>query len=191
MCVGYIRCPVGINIYCCDNQPDCQALQVPTQSECTTAGGTCHLESDKCQTDLGVKGCPQFQRCGKNCSPSTLNPNTFGDLCAHAGTAMEACKSCIVKDPPELWTAIGCVPSTVNGFVQKLLPFAMGLGGGIAFLLMLFGALQIMTSAGNPDKLNAGRELVTSAIVGLMLIIFSIFILRLIGAQILGVPGFG
>jgi hypothetical protein len=113
---------------------------------------------------------------------------TFTDLCSFDTTG--ECNKCIVKNPPELWTAIGCIPTSPNGFIQKILPFAMGLGGGIAFLLMLFGGLQIMLSAGNPEKLNAGRELVTSAIVGLLLIIFSVFLLKLIGVDILGISGF-
>jgi len=114
---------------------------------------------------------------------------TFADLCSF--TTNPDCGTC-TGDPanPGIWTAIGCIPATIDGFVKTILPFAMGLGGGIAFLLMLFGALQIMTSAGNPEKLNAGKELVTSAIVGLLLIVFSIFLLKLIGADILGVPGF-
>ena len=65
------------------------------------------------------------------------------------------------------------------------------LGGGIAFLLILFGGFQILTSAGNPEQLTAGRELVTSAITGLLFVIFSLFILRLIGYNIFGIPGFG
>ncbi len=115
----------------------------------------------------------------------------FTDLCSFAqGEGRSQCTACIGGSPPGIWTAIGCISSTPSGFVKTILPFAMGLGGGIAFLLMLIGALQIMTSAGNPEKLNAGKELVTSAIVGLLLIIFSVFLLKLIGADILGVPGF-
>jgi len=74
--------------------------------------------------------------------------------------------------------------------MQKILPFGMGIAGGIAFLLILIGGLQIMMSAGNPEKLNAGKELVSSAVAGLLLIVFSMFILRTIGADILGIPGF-
>jgi Co/Zn/Cd efflux system component len=66
----------------------------------------------------------------------------------------------------------------------------MGLAGGIAFLLILFGGFQIMVSAGNPEQMNAGKEMVTSAIAGLLLIIFSVFLLRLIGYNILRIPGF-
>lgn len=88
-------------------------------------------------------------------------------------------------------TAIGCIPITPSGFITKFLGLGTGIAGGIAFLLILFGGFQILTSAGNPEKLNGGRELVSAAISGLLLIIFSLFLLRLIGFSILGLPGFG
>jgi len=87
-------------------------------------------------------------------------------------------------------TAIGCVDISSGNFVKNFLTIGIGMAGGIAFLLILFGGLQIMTSAGNPEKLNEGKELVSSAITGLLLIIFSVFILRLISVDILGIPGF-
>ena len=85
---------------------------------------------------------------------------------------------------------MGCIPTDPSQFIGKILGIGIGIGGGIAFLLILFGGFQILTSAGNPEKLNAGKELVTSAITGLLIIIFSIFILRLIGVTILQIPDF-
>lgn len=145
--------------------------------------GETHGFVNRCTSDFevtttGVSLENQFVELCSFVNPSTGNTN-----------AQEDCRTC-VNDQQGIWTAIGCIPATLDGFVKKILPFAMGIGGGIAFLLMLFGALQIMTSAGNPEKLNAGKELVTSAVVGLLLIIFSIFLLRLIGVSILGIPGF-
>jgi len=68
----------------------------------------------------------------------------------------------------------------------------MGVAGGIAFLMILYGGFTIMMSAGNPEKLNSGKEIITSAISGLLLIVFSAVILRIIGIDILGgFPGFG
>ncbi len=55
---------------------------------------------------------------------------------------------------------------------------------------MLFGAFQIMTSQGDPERLKAGKELIGSALAGLLMIIFSVFLLQLIGVQILQIPGF-
>lgn len=69
--------------------------------------------------------------------------------------------------------------------------WAVGIGGGIAFLLIVYAGFMIMTSAGNPERLKAGQELLTSALSGLILLIFSVFVLRFIGIDILGLGAFG
>jgi hypothetical protein len=46
-----------------------------------------------------------------------------------------------------------------------------------------------MTSGGDPRKAKAAKELLTSAIAGLLMIIFSVYILDLIGIRILNIPG--
>ena len=65
------------------------------------------------------------------------------------------------------------------------LGWGIGIGGGIAFLLIVFAGFQILTSSGDPTRLKAGQELLTSAITGLIMLIFSVYILRLIGVDIL------
>lgn len=111
-------------------------------------------------------------------------------VCQFAGSDSGKCESCMGSGKA-VWTAVGCISTDPQGFIGSVLKVGIGIGGGIAFLLILFGGFQILTSAGNPEQMNAGRELVTSAIAGLLLIIFSIFLLRLIGYNILGIPGFG
>ena len=89
-------------------------------------------------------------------------------------------------------TAIGCINAQdASGFVAELFKLGIGVAGGIAMLLILFGGFQILTSAGNPERLNAGRELIGSAIAGLLMILFSTFLLKVIGVDILCIPGFG
>ena len=92
---------------------------------------------------------------------------------------------------PAIATAIGCIPTNPPQFVQALMTFILGISGGLAFLMMLLGVFQMLTSAGNPETLNAGRERLTSAIIGLLLIIFAILLLQIIGVDILHLPGFG
>jgi hypothetical protein len=88
-------------------------------------------------------------------------------------------------------TAFGCIDITSpQKIIETLLKFSIGIAGGIALLLIILGGLQMMVSAGNPETLNAGKELMTSALIGLLLIVFSFFLLRLIGVDILGIPGF-
>lgn len=95
----------------------------------------------------------------------------------------------------EIYTAIGCVPVLgANGqtdFLSFVLKWAVGVGGGIAFLLIIYGGFMVMSSSGNPERLKAGQELLTSAIAGLILLIFSVFILKFIGVDILGLNKFG
>lgn len=89
-------------------------------------------------------------------------------------------------------TAVGCIPiNDTNAFISFILKWAIGIGGGIAFMLILVSGFQIMTSSGNPEKLQAGKELMTSAIAGLIMLIFSVFILKVIGVDILGLNKFG
>lgn len=87
-------------------------------------------------------------------------------------------------------TALGCIPTEPGALFGKFFSFGIGIAGGIAFLLILFGGFQILVSAGNPEQMAAGKELVSSAIAGLLLIIFSVFLLRVIGVTILGIPNF-
>lgn len=96
----------------------------------------------------------------------------------------------ILCDDGGVNTAIGCVPiNDSNEFIGFILGWAVGIGGGIAFLLIIAASFMIITSSGNPERLKAGQELLTSAIMGLIMIIFSIFVLELIGVQILNIPG--
>ena len=44
---------------------------------------------------------------------------------------------------------------------------------------------MIVISAGDPEKMQAGKEMITSAVSGLLIIIFAVFILRVIGVDIL------
>jgi len=115
----------------------------------------------------------------------------------------DECKTGSLQCDTDLWcdcpaqtklnTAIGCIPvlSSKEEFLSFVLKWAVGIGGGIAFLLIIYAGFMIMTSAGNPERLKAGQELLTSAISGLILLIFSVVILKIIGVDILGLDNFG
>ena len=98
---------------------------------------------------------------------------------------------CGTAGNPGLGTAIGCIHTNPVDFIKDLLKFLVGIGGGLAFLMMLLGAFQMVTSAGNPETLQAGRERFKDAIIGLLFVIFSVLLMQIIGVGILGIPGFG
>jgi hypothetical protein len=89
----------------------------------------------------------------------------------------------------EVNTALGGFATDPAGFVTRLLGFLLGISGGIALLLIIRAGYQVMISRGDPEKIGEAREHLTSAIVGLLFIIFSLVILEVIGVDILKIPG--
>lgn len=100
-----------------------------------------------------------------------------------------SCDACIHNG--EIWSAIGCVPTDFSKIISKyIFGTGVGIAGGIAFLYFIYGSFLILTSSGNPEKIEEARQIITSAISGLLLIIFSVFLLHVIGVDILKLPGF-
>lgn len=111
-----------------------------------------------------------------------------GTTTAAIGTASITSPSC--PDPSDLNTALGCIPTSPQALAAWVLQKAIFMGSGIAFLLSLFGGISIILAGGDPEKINQGKQIITSAISGLLFILFSILLLRLIGYDILALPGF-
>jgi len=106
-----------------------------------------------------------------------------------------ACLSCIGGTDGSgavgVWTGLGCIYTNTGEFIKKTVFGTMiGLAGVIALLCIMYAAFTLQTSRGNPEKIKKAQELLTSCIMGLMLVIFSVFILKLIGVDILKIPDF-
>lgn len=128
-------------------------------------------------------------------------PENLGNICDSLKPEDQSvCKSCLTgqvqggvepKYPgqPGAYTAFGCLPTDLSSFFKQYL-FVAGLGfaGTIAFLLILWGGFTIVISQGDPAKIQQGREIIISAIAGLLFIIFAVIILRIIGKDILKLP---
>jgi len=90
------------------------------------------------------------------------------------------------------WSGMGCIyfSNWQTFFEKNVFGLLIGLAGIISLFCIIYAAFQIQTSSGNAEKVKKAQELLTSCIMGLMLIIFSVFILKLIGVDILKIPGF-
>lgn len=120
-----------------------------------------------------------------------------GKSCVGKECAQSAGRACFAsgedtgKGPDGILTAIGCIPTQPSQLFKAALKVSAGAGGGIALLLMIFGAIRMMTSAGNPEVVKKGQEQFQSAVIGLLFIIFSVLLLQIIGVDVLNLPGFG
>lgn len=146
--------------YCCNSNSDCSGGKV-----CLNVPGGCTTQGyfGECITPPPTTPVPPAGAVEQWCDPSTKKL---------------------------LNSAIGCIPikADENTLMGWILQWAIGIGGGVAFLLIIYAGFMIMTSQGSPDRLQAGKELLTSALAGIILLIFSIFLLKLIGVEILKLP---
>jgi len=130
-------------------------------------------------------------QCINPITPSPSYLKALEDLCQMQSKPEErsACLNC--ANGGGVWSGVGCVYTDVKDFIEKtIFRLGIGLAGGLALLCIVYAAFMMQSSQGNPEKLKKAQELITSCIMGLMLIIFSVFILRLMGVNILKIPGF-
>lgn len=106
-----------------------------------------------------------------------------------------ACNTCLgdATNPKSgvYYTVLGCFSTKAERFIPSFLTILFGVSGGLAFLAVLSGSVTVLTSNGDPIKLANGKETIVNALIGLFLIIFSVFLLRVIGLDLLQIPGFG
>ncbi len=158
-------------------------------------------ETVACSGDIGV-GCSDEEaelcyqgekeveniKCESGDAPPPLPPNaqclTYDPPLSEGGE--ETPRRCV-----EVNTGIGSIATSPEGFVKALFGVLLSLSGGIALLLIIRSGYQMMMSQGEPEKLKEARERLTSVVVGLLFLIFSLVILEIIGVDILGLPGLG
>ena len=75
----------------------------------------------------------------------------------------------------------------IGDIISALLPYIFVLAGLVLLLMLIFGGFQLMTSAGDPKGMEAGKNRVMYAIIG-FLIIFASFWLVQILQVIFGLP---
>lgn len=180
---------------------------VSLYQSCDESHICCNFPTNVCEggyckpNNLHCGGIPQSQN--PYCCPSPNPPCASGLVCqegycvtsptfttTHTSTTASP-QLCTGPGGEGIQTALGCIPTKdTTQFVGWLLKLSIGIGGGIAFLLIIFGAIKVLTSASNPENVKAGQEMITSALMGLLFIIFSLFLLELIGVKILNIPGF-
>jgi len=195
-CVSGYGCPVGYtaSLHICVGSQMCCGPSAPS------ATTDCTFDDDPA-TNVFPKPCNQYLSC------STTDKCTAGDYYACYGVCDPQpevtqepvdvpafTNSCLRKDSNNhciaVDTAIGEVDTDPAGFVTKMFSVVLGLGGGIALILIILSGYRYMSSQGNPEGVKAATEQLTSAVVGLLFIIFAFVILQVIGVDILKIPGF-
>lgn len=145
---------------------------------------TPHIVIAQSSTPLPT-GKPSCDLCGW-CNPE-INPKPSN---------WNICRTCLydatgLEQKGNYYTVFGCLSTKPELYVKSVLSIVFGVAGGLAFLAVLGGSAIVLTSAGYPDRIQTGKDLIVSALFGIILIVFSVFLLRVVGFEILRIPGFG
>lgn len=161
-------------------QVTCEACNSPTANAYCTAVNVYRCVSLQ-------QGCALCQRLPDGSYPEgcTLSSGDCQRDCKADTTAERV--QCDNK-PGTVDTAIGCVPfDIISQTARFFLAWSLSVGGGVALLLVGISGFVFATSAGNPQKLNSAKELFWAAISGLAMLLLSVFLLRAIGVDLLGI----
>jgi len=217
VCAGGIRgsstmCGIAPSFYaCCNNYPvadDCPPINTPTplppgvSTPTPTPGTDCGDTSEPCcpqgKCNTPDLYCVSIQQAGFRCislttckmlpggCPVTVGNNIFCDPSGKPTSVYD-------KDHPNNWinTSLGCFPFLPQGFASAVIGWGVRVGGGLSFFTLLYGALVWITGTGDPKKIQAGKELVSAALSGLLLIALSLTIINAIGTKILNLGPLG
>ncbi len=130
-------------------------------------------------------------KCINPITPSPAYLKVMNEFCQRQNQVSDrnACLAC--ANDGGVYSGIGCIKTDIRKFIEEtVFGLGIGLAGGFSLLCIIYAAFMMQSSQGNPEKLKKAQEMITSCIMGLMLIIFSVFVLRLIGVNILRIPGF-
>lgn len=79
---------------------------------------------------------------------------------------------------------------TITDIINKLIPYVFRLAGLIMFLILIWGGFELLTSAGNPEKVKSAQGKITNAIIGFIIIFAAYWIVQVLeivfGITILG-----
>jgi hypothetical protein len=135
--------------------------------------------------------------CRTNADCETSSGNSIGRaesdpyrLCEQVSVNdRQACELCINRN--SIWTSIGCISTEGGQTVRHLIVLALGMAGGIGLLMIIASGAMFTLSKNDPKKVGDAKELLSSVVIGLVFIAFSVTILQFIGVTVLRIPGFG
>ena len=185
------KCVNGFGPVCDIPNKSCNCLGgAPTMG---AAGTVCASAG----SDAVCSGVPEGDKCWGGIGDGYCHKYPGQDTCWCGGSVKNVKSWCVNGNPsdtpdennPVAYTAIGCIPLKINKMMETFIPYFFGITGGISFLLMVYGFILMAMSAGDPKAIAGAQETITSAITGLVLSVFGIFIVRLIILDILKLPG--
>lgn len=76
--------------------------------------------------------------------------------------------------------------AAVSDVVSRALLFIFPIAGLILLMMLIFGGFSMLTSGGNPEKMQKGQGMIVNAVVGFIIIFVAYWILQIL-QDVLGI----
>lgn len=200
-------CDLSKGITCCENQG--LSCQNNVCVSCKNTGDDCTSSSDCCDKECAIKFGESVGTC---CAPGYfaaygLCTTTSTPGCNDGGTFVPMGQTCPSNNETCVCDGTGYVCECDSGYtpvlgnliyngplitdldllinpVLKILYYG-GLGIGLFFII--FSGYNLMTSGGDPNKTQSAKEQLTAAVLGILFILLSSTILRIIIGDIIDI----
>jgi len=74
--------------------------------------------------------------------------------------------------------------------VSQLIPAVFSIAAAAVVIYFLLGAFKILGSGGSKEDVAAGRQIITHAIIGFIILIFAFLIIQFLLSSLFGITGF-
>ena len=75
---------------------------------------------------------------------------------------------------------VNCSSTSFNGFIKTIINWLLGIAFGVAVLFLIIGGFWYITSAGNEETAEKGKNTAFNAIIGIVIIILSYVIVNVV-----------
>lgn len=138
---------------------------------------------DVCGYCAGAAAPSNWSSCGRCMYPSLVSQTTTPE----SGLTLKGLPE---PDQDHYYTDLGCISTDPGEFAAQISRLFFSIVGGIAFLYFLYGSAVVATARSDPERLNHGKRIVYGSIIGLLFVLFSLFLVRFLAGS-LGLPGIG
>lgn len=172
----------------------CNIGQFKSGTYLVEVNNRCGIFGSNCTNGLATMACPRvaFKITTSGTGGGPVNPKDVGAglICRQdlKNCSFGAGESCAKGEG--VVTVLGCIPTDIQQFVVIFYNWIIGVAGGIALLIMAISAIQMMVQGSDAKALQAAQQRFVAAALGLVFIIFSVFIFKVLGVDILQIPGF-
>jgi hypothetical protein len=89
----------------------------------------------------------------------------------------------------ELVDSLAAGETDPRAVAAKIINIALGFLGIVAVILVLYGGFMWMTAAGNEERVTKAKQILTAALIGLIIIIMAWALTRFVMDQLMNVTG--